>query len=1182
MSIDISNLPPPPKAEPIDSTHPERRGSSWEAMVGNRQPMGYVEPPVDISALPPPPKATAEALPPPPDEKLKRYYELQSEKDNYGIGDLVTPGGIQSRGGVFASRGVPAADVDAMAAGRKLSQAQADLLHKVAPLYVAAPPLEEMTPRAFVDTILGRIGYWAADLPQFGAKKIAAKESPLIDEKFLDALDDLRELGEGRMGAAEWALWNFGPAIAAAPVKAAAKTAVKEVPKSLPRVAAVGALTGAAQGLGSSREGTELQSAATGAALGGAIGPAAAVAGKAGTSLKNIWHRLVGATEAAPPEMPRTKAEKEALEYAKNNEADITDATNKAAETIKQSEDAVEAAALRGQKLDEATARTIVDEQLSPDTVGMLTKKVAGEADDVAVAEAYVRERKQELAQRITDENPALKQELTADERALKPASTDAIIEAAKQRLGEEYITKRWKELSFERLAKQQVELQDLRVRGDEAPGAKIAVNGFGDRQFGIKVMDERTGIDALIPFLKLNALGSRMKFAVKKFYSGSIADGVVGVKTVFKEAKKAKALKEVINQDNGAFFDAMETRQTSSLPEPLRNLATNIESFFAGVRNHANTMTDEMATPLSIPLREDFVLPHMMVRPIEYATKMAAHLSEITKQGIDLASLSPDDLSELAKKNPLVDDFVRGVKIVSSGDVVTGKQLMSEYKAITGRGASSPRLHVVASTAMPRREAIPDFLREKNILRLMDRYMNGTFKAVYLREPLSELASKARILDKMGAKIEAEYLRRIISDKTGIRATSYARLGNVMKMKFVQGLDSALANKITDPAKRKIATDTIASLAEIASNLQYNIYTNVLGVSPRALLAQFNQVMFKTAPELGGKYGYESALKSYGNVMFNLSRNRTETVAKMRQYGLEPAQVNRESIDQLADAIQSTAIYRIPAQTLRTVSQYVMKAYQGLDTLNRAAMIDMAERLVRDAANNNKGAQAAISKMPVAVKRAVTQNAGKPEEQAKVIAWYLNSATQYNYNKESMSELGAIVGPFYSTFTKWPLATAGDFAAEYRTRGIVPATGRVFEKYAVTWLMAAAADSLLYYAVTGDKDMMPDWREAGPRWTKLIGAGGIKSTTPVESLRPLSPFKSSREKSLMSSPLVDSVVDGIIVPMLDDKDTEVQRGVSKAITTFGPGGFVGNLMLDTIPALLYDEPRKPMPGIED
>ena len=1093
---------------------------------------------------------------------LERFYKIQEEKSNYGLGDVLLPGAIRARGSMVGSRAVPKEDVEAVAEGMGVD---AEALKSLAPFWVAMPPPAEATTSEWAKGIAGRLGYAAGNIPQFLAKKF------LIDDpKMREALDEIRELGEGRMGAGEWAAYNVLPAVFTLGATAEAKAALSTL-----KVAGRAAAAGSVYGLAGSKEGQEVTGTIAGAVIGGGIG---AIAGKlAGKKTAKLEAAVEGGAEVEGK--AASDAEKLALDYVQSNEADITKAGNEAYSRVAESEEYLAEAAISKKILNETEAKTIIEQQLSPDTIDVTKEKLISDyrkanpgvteipeevTSDIAIATKYMESRKEKFANELVEEVPDFKT-VPTEGGGSRAATTDEIINEA-QRLNPEFLKKKWQISAYTDVAIDQIKKEGIKVRGDDAPVGKLLVNGGGDRQFGFKVMDERTGIDTLPDFLKVNSNFNRLTIDKKNFYSGNAKLGITGIKDIYKAAKKLPGIvKELSSSSSSRMFLAMDSRDFSALSPAEEKVARLVTGFFDAVSGRANTMTGEGITPLSIPKREDFGMPHQLLRPVDYAIVMRQRFSELSRD-TDFSKMTKDQLVAEMESNPLLKEFVKGINISRPEVRITdGPTLVRAFKEATGRGASSPRLHAVASTALGRREAIPDFLREKNVFRLMDRYMTNTLKNVYLREPLDALTKKAAILEEMDAKVEAAYVRRYVADTLGMRSYSMARLGNQARIGFANAVDVALSKIVSNPEKRQRMVAAMATLPELATNIQYNIYPNVLGLNPKSHIAQLTQVLFKTAPELGGTYGYQSAVKSY----LTVSLRGKELIQKVRQYGLEPAPPTRQDIDALAEGIEKSVIYNVPAKAVRGMAKVFMRTYAAMDTLNRAAVVDMSERLVRDVASGDGAAMKAVSKMPLAVKRQVIASKGNPEAQTRIIAEYLNSATQFNYNRASLSEIGTILGPFFSTFTKWPLATAGDIAADLRTKGFGGGGIRALEKYGVVWAMAQAADSLIYAGLTGDVEFSPDFKEAGPRIQKMIGRGGISSMSPVESVRPLLP--GGRDKSLITPPVIDAVYK-IITPLLEGDTEKSSKEGMKALSTFHPGGFLWNFTMGTLPKLALDE----------
>jgi len=135
MAIDISTLPPMPEEAKRERPTPDE-------VMGGVTPLQVSEiEPVVPSTLPPMPAATAlPPMPKSPDEK--RYWEIQAEKEKYGLLNVFSPEAIEERGGnILTSRSVPDEDVRAYAAHYGIDF---DTARKLATLRGAAPPLSQI------------------------------------------------------------------------------------------------------------------------------------------------------------------------------------------------------------------------------------------------------------------------------------------------------------------------------------------------------------------------------------------------------------------------------------------------------------------------------------------------------------------------------------------------------------------------------------------------------------------------------------------------------------------------------------------------------------------------------------------------------------------------------------------------------------------------------------------------------------------------------------------------------------------------------------------------------------------------------------------------------------------------------------------------------------------------------
>ena len=1084
-----------------------------------------------------------------------KYNKLKKEQEAYGFFDLLSDKAAQARDGRVLTKTTSNEDIQTIAEHWGVSP---DELRSIAPYFMALPPTDEASLADYAKRAVGAVGYGAlGDVPQWLYKKMQD------DPKMRGALDDVRDLSEGRMGAAEFVGYNLLPT-----PKISVATKLLARP-TLGKALAKGAAVGAVYGLAGSKEGEELEGAAVGAAVGGAL--------SGGARLYEKWRGgevAPRAVKSSAPERdvtldPETKRISE--EYAQNNETKIAEITDQAWAHIEDSEKVIADAAINKRALTDEEVSLIVKEQMSPDTVSVMAEGKTGEEANRLAAEKLVADRREQFADALAKETPAYGAPVKEKNTERAP-TTDEIMERASGAGKPEYFVDRFLGNSYVRTGQEQIAKLGVRSSPDTAPIFKLLVNGLSDRQYGLKTIDETKGSDTLLHFFNLNTNYNHMT-AVQSDFDRKLSD-------VFKAGKKSKLIKDLDNDSGGVIYRAIEENKIDSLPAAEQEIAKKFQDQWNATKNFANNAKGENLFALNIAERTDFGAPNVLVRPVDYIIKMNQKKAEanadlLSKIGKTIEELTTDvDYKKALEESQSFRDYHGGLKFSYGEPIQNAAQLQDAAKSVARKGASNPRLHVVASTTLQREEKIPDFLREKNLFRLSKRYTSNTLRTVFLRKPLTELVNQAKLLKASGADQEAAYVERLVADNLGIRAFSMARLGNEAKIKFAEAVDASLRRLIPNEVSRKKWVDTFRVMPELMSNIQYNIYPNVLGMNPRAHVAQLTQTFFKNAPELGGTYGYELTTKGFAQAVLALRSGEARKLFydKVREYGLEPSSFTREANEALADEMERAVSYGLPAKAIRELAQRFMYTYGKMDTFNRASTVFMAERLVSDLNKGNAGAFKAVNKMPVSVRRALVKQKGNEVEQAKVVAKYLNSVTQYNYNRPSMSEAGVILGPLFSTFTKWPLATAGDIIADLRTKGLKAGGARAIEKYGTTLLLASILDNAIRYGLGGELDVGGDFADYDERARKILGTSGFVGMTPISSATALLPGQ--KEKSLFTPPIVDALYNGVLAPMMTgETDRALEQG-KKAVKTFAPGAFVYRFLMEDIP--LYVTGEKP------
>jgi hypothetical protein len=236
--------------------------------------------------------------------------------------------------------------------------------------------------------------------------------------------------------------------------------------------------------------------------------------------------------------------------------------------------------------------------------------------------------------------------------------------------------------------------------------------------------------------------------------------------------------------------------------------------------------------------------------------------------------------------------------------------------------------------------------------------------------------------------------------------------------------------------------------------------------------------------------------------------------------------------------------------------------AYSGIDSVNRAVTLGVADQMISDLMRNSKLAQAALTKFPTVIQSEIQKSLVAGNEQAahRVLAEYLNAATQFNYNRASLSEFGRTMGPLFSTFTKWPSAIAGDIVQEYRDRGIMGGSIRNAEKYIAPLLLLQVFDS----AILGEGSDS----ELSDRKKLLFGKYGLSSAAPIGTI------KSIATGDFFTPPVVDAVYKGVISPVIIGRPEQVHKNVVKAVDGFMPGSVWVRVFTKDLPTLM--EGKKP------
>lgn len=990
-----------------------------------------------------------------------------------------------------------------------------EILRKQLPFFGGQPENQNISdlPEAFAGAIGSSIGL---GLPQKLVKRVLPK-------KYEDAFDELESLASGRASYASLA----GQALTPGGVVGAGRLA--------------SAAIGSAAGAFNAPAGKELEGAVTGfgIGLGGHI-----VADIGGKILGRIFSR-----EA--PEVEKTVAK----QFIDKNSAGIDEGTQKILDDRAESEDAIKDLIMGHKEMSPEVATQIVSEQVDPDTLQLfnnpsteegqlLRNQIPAEdilnlgterAIDTNLANQIVETRARDFAEELTKERPA---DLNEARNAIQDYA---------DREGEQATRDRYNIFTQEQAAMQYIDQNAIRLgRGNKATDKVL--NWISDAQFVLRDIDERSGLPFELEHQMLNKNYNRMSFA----RNAARED----LNTIYQRNK-------AIDRDlttGGEVYKALDTGDTSSLTPRQTQAYQDFRNNFDKQRDYVNGVVaekDPQISPLSIPKEENYV-PHILLSPEDLTTQFEQRhelaLKDVSyhldRPITDLSQMTPREFMTIKGQSFPLRNFMAGLQTLDNKEIVTGAAASAKFKDLTSGRQGQQRLTTLAKAAQDRTGNIPDWMREKNLYTLADKWSNNTLKHLYLRKNVDKLASMARQLDRAGADTDASYVRNLLQAVNGVRVGTPAEA----TLRGV-GVYMSAVDKLTDGKGPVIqAAGSVAkAVPYIVGDMTKLVHANLLGLNPHSLLLNAMHSLTVTAPELGSAYGYATVLRGIGKTVMDLPGQ----MKKVTDLGFKPDEFVGAYSRYVSEGIRRTSLYSMSQSAVDWMGKAAMYLYTRMDHVNRAVTLSTAEMVAYDLARGSEAALTALKKQPSSLQRAIN-NASNTEEVANLIATHLNATSNKNYNKISMSQYGRDMGPLFSTFSKWPTAVVGSAIQEARNKGLISGGSRTLEKLAVPFIMLQLADIAIFGA-----DPEKPWQENDDKKSdimkKLLGSEGLSSAAPIGTL------KSITEGRLFTPPVVDLVINGLLRPALEGNSDKLAKTLSQALQDFGPGSVIVRFITDDL-----------------
>jgi hypothetical protein len=952
------------------------------------------------------------------------------------------------------------------------------------------------------------------------------------DPKQEAALDELKELVSGRKSAAQLGAEFLVPGVGLARVAKAAGGGIRGA-------AAAGAVAGTAGGFGQSRAGEELTGAAVGGVLGAGLGT---VAGKIANRIEQkAGRKLTEVEQKAISNLDYDKYEQQALKELQEPGSKLTEelvmgtkAPNKLnAEEI-------------DQVLSENYGPRSLTEYLSNRPDNPLLPRIDKElADSIgfefaakrALLSDVVNKERSEVIQRLTRQSVTEPQAVMREWDKLSAQGKDFIADQLQESRKEFKI------------------LQSMENAGiyDQAPESKLGqlLGKLSDTKMHLRTIDEKwkTPTEGILDRLSQN----RNIMGIIRDNDKKIIEQIdnLAEKTNTRGAAKL-----------GKIVDIIEGK-TAPATEGERQVADAVTKEF----NRLYTFVTEGVKAsgikaLDIPKVDEYVarmtkeVPDTLAAIEMELTKAAREASEkLGKRYEDISQLSAAEF-QAVKDLPAIRNLREYTNWINNADVdiPDGNKLSLLIRKSLRSDEDIRILDKVARSSMERvaiDRPIPDFIREKNIYKILDRYSQDMLSSLYQRQPLSELRSIARIIRARGGLSEAKYIENIVEDTLGVRKGTLAHFMRDVKGQVARALNPKIEKALSQGNdKAAFVYSTIKEMVDLPSFLSNQIYPNLLGWRAVPVLTNVLGGVARAAPELGGTYGYANYVRGLVWARQNWSAGLKELVDK----GYVPGQWTRTGQKALADGIRASGLVNIPVDAMDKLNRIGMSLYTKSEELNRVSLLGMSKMMAHDLTRGSAAAQKSLAKFPSSVRRAAARATNEQELQ-EVLMRHMNSTIAFNYNRPSLYEFGRTLGPMFATFAKWPTAIAGEIISEYRTKPLTAATKRVAERYAAPVLAFAAVDYMLQDRIEQDE-----------RLQKVLGKSGITKAAPVTSVTAFT------RGDIFTPPAVDTIMKDIITPVTKAEGLALAKGLDRAVFTYAPGAGFIKFLTEDIPTIITGE----------
>lgn len=695
-------------------------------------------------------------------------------------------------------------------------------------------------------------------------------------------------------------------------------------------------------------------------------------------------------------------------------------------------------------------------------------------------------------------------------------------------------ILNKWKNYRYIKTAEQYIIDKNLKMNPSFFDKMKTMTDGLVGPQFVMARLDKKFGTTS-------EATLSNLSEAVGKFenHAGRLYQAYRN--PMVKQIRASKINPNVLR----------EAVESGKIPEGLP------EAQKAVIKNYTETMKkfldEAKEAGLNIKgLEQKGYFRRQMLQGPQLISAVERKADDIAQK---FGDLNNQEVFKAAKKNSEFREFLDGLRILGDKPIKSWKEAGDVVTQLESSWMNSTKLGTMAKAAQERTGKIPDFILEKDPIKVMDTWIDNTIKHAYIRKPLDDLVKHKEIFAKLGDTDGAEYINKLAGSLTGsqggILPEAMQGVAKGMKLATQRSIDELEAKIPTltgvEKAKAKFELSAIKgakAVPEVWDMTRKMWYPQLLGWNVKAPIRNLSQPFVMTATEIGGTYGQklaaEGVIKSAGNYK--------KIIKRLKEEGKIVDRLDRDNFEAFEKGLRQGWIGRGAEKAIDTYGKAGMYLFQLSDSINRAVTSNMADRLARDYQKGVRGAKDFVEEKLAPSYRTLLSDGKISVKEA--VERHLLDRTQFNYNKANISAFGRAIGPTFRMFSKWPAEVLGDM----RDKIIQGKAEQAFNKY----LGPLAAFSVV------DQVFQDSKKE--PRYKALMGGGPAARKAPITAAEALDPTKFFDKPALrVGKDTMDAIVNGF-----DEKSRK--KFLRTMDMMYIPSGPIDLFMKD-LPSIIGGEP---------